>query len=489
MSRTSTYIAYLLGLFAFIVGLQPTSVPPTAEAYANACGQGRQGISKFTIKPRSSGRLRIQRVLRFLSGGLRLRYLAGVARSFRAGLGTGLKALFDPDLARLMAAPVAGGDVEGQRSTTNVPERTLETDMREGILELEPSSTPFLILSKKADPDFCINPEYSWWEDQLNARFDTVSEAELVGSTSIEVNSPEVWAADDLAYVTRTGEIFRVTKNEAGVLTVVRGVGGGAQALLEGDELIRIGSAAMEGALDKPARTKNPVEIKNYTQIFRDPVDTTNTKRATRDRTKPRDWDRQMNHAGIEHAKDIEFHFMFGRPSIDKTGTNARRTTGGFNYFATQNITDVGGQMTEQEFFNALSPCFRYGSDVKLAACSAKAIDIITAFPRSKIIVENADPRESYGFKVVQILTPHGNLNLVTHWLLEGNEFAKHIWVADQMNLGYRYLNGDEENRDTHINHDIQAPGQDGKKDEYLTECGTVVAQPLTHGKLINITS
>jgi Family of unknown function (DUF5309) len=458
---------------------QPSALDPCVEAVVTAHGQGRQGLSKHTVHSVSKG-ARVRR------------YLRGLARTFRElGLGQGASVLFKPGVASLMAAPAAGGaDVVGQRSTTNVPERTLEVDMRQRIMELEPSATPFLILSKRAKSEYCINPKYSWWEDKLNARFDTVKGAQTNVTTAVEVNNAGIWAADDLGYNTRTGEVFRVTANDgAGNLTVVRGVGGGNLAMEDGDELILIGSAAEEGALDKPARTNNPAEITNYTQIFRDGIDTTGTRRATQDRTTPRDWLRQVNRTGIEHAKSIEYAAMLGRPSINTSGTNARRTTAGFNYFATQNITDVGGLMTEQEFFNALTPCFRYGSDTKMAACSAQAVDIITAYPRSKIIVENADPKETYGIKVVQILTPHGNLNLVTHWLLEGEELSKQIWIVDQMNLGYRYLNGSEENRDTHIRHDIQAPGQDGKKDEYLTECGFEIMQPLTHGKIINITS
>lgn len=458
---------------------KPSALDPCVEAVVTASGQGRQGLSNQSIR-RTSKRAQARR------------YLRGLTRTFRQlGLGEAAALAFRPGTAALMAAPAAGGaDVVGQRSTTNVPERTLEIDMRQAIMELEPSSTPFLILSKRAESDYCINPKYSWWEDKLNARFDTVNGAQTNVTTAIEVNNSGIWAADDLAYNTRTGEVIRITANDgAGNLTAVRGVGGGNLAMEDGDELILIGSAAEEGALDKPARSNNPAEISNYTQIFRDGLDTTGTRRATRDRTNPRDWNRQTNRIGIEHAKNIEYAAMLGRPSINTSGTNARRTTAGFNYFATQNITDVGGLMTEQEFFNALTPCFRYGSDVKMAACAAQAVDIITAYPRSKIIVENADPKETYGIKVVQILTPHGNLNLVTHWLLEGEELSKQIWVVDQANLGYRYLNDNEENRDTHIRHDIQAPGQDGKKDEYLTECGFVVGQPLTHGKIVNITS
>lgn len=418
------------------------------------------------------------------------RYVRGVLRGFRhLRFPEALTLLTRPTVARGFAYSLGGADVAGPRGTGNVEERTLELDMSERIMELEPNSTPLLVLSKRADSEVAINPDYSWWEDELNARFGSVDGIHDGTTTTIAVDDGSIWRADDLAFNTATGEIFRVVSIATDDLTVVRGVGGGNVAMADGEELIKIGSAAEEGALDKAARSKNPVEVNNHCQIFREPVDSTATKRSTKDKTRPQDWERQLNHAGIEHAKDIEYAAMFGKPSKDTTGTHPRRTTGGFNHFATQNISDVGGAMTEQEFFNALTPTFRFGSDTRLAACSSNAVDIMTSYPRSKIQVNNPDPSHTYGIRVVQIISPQGNINVVTHWLMEGAEFSEQIWLVDLMNMAYRYLHGADGSRDTHVRHDIQAPGQDGKKDEYLSECGFIVAQAKTHGKIVNITS
>jgi hypothetical protein len=394
--------------------------------------------------------------------------------------------------ARLFGAVLAGGaeTAAGQRSTGNVAEGLLEIDMREQILELEPDASPLLILSKKANPEAAIAPKYSWFEDRLNARFDTLTAEKSSGETTLPVTTETLWAADDLMYNTRTAELVRVVSRASANLTVIRGVGSTAATIKTTDELIRVGSAAEEGAADKPARSRNPTEVSNYTQIFREPIDATATLLATRNRTKPRDWDRAVNHAGIEHAKDIEYAFMLGRPSVNTAGTNPRRTTGGFKYFATQNITDVGGEMTETEFWNATTPAFRYGSSKKLLLASSSFVSIITQYPRSKVIVTQPDASMTYGIHMVQLITPFGKvLNIVTHWLMEGAELSKQAWIIDLANVSYKYLNGDEGNRDTHIRPEIQAPGVDGKKDEYLTECGAEFAQALTHGTITGATS
>lgn len=396
-----------------------------------------------------------------------------------------------PQRYQLCTMRLAGGEeIVGQRGNANTPERGQEIDMRERIMELEPDSSPLLILSKKAESEAAINYKYSWWEDKLNVRFDATGEEVNAAANKVKVGNSLMWAADDLVYNTRTAETVRVTGVEGEKIVMVRGVGSTAAIMLNEDELLRIGSAAQQGALDKPARSKNPVEIVNYTQIFRDPVDETNTRRATQDRTKPRDWDRAMNHAGIEHAKDIEYAAMLGNPSNDVSGSQPRSTTGGFNYFGKQNVTDVGGEMTEPELWAALETPFRFGSSTKLGLLSAKVASIINKFPVSKSIVTNPDPSKTYGINMVQLITPTGKrLNLVVHWLLEGKNLAKQMWIIDLANVGYRYLAGEGENRDTHVKHNIQAPGQDGRKDEYLTECGFVYGQSLTHGKVVNITS
>ncbi len=396
-----------------------------------------------------------------------------------------------PERYALLTATFAGGEeVVGQRGNANTPERGQEIDMREKIMELEPDASPLLILSKKAESEAAVNYKYSWWEDKLNVRFDTAAEEVNAEATKVKVGNSLMWAADDLAYNTRTGEVVRVTGTEGEKIVIVRGIGSTAATIKVEDELLRVGSAAIQGGLDKPARSKNPVEVVNYTQIFREPIDETATRRATQDRTKPRDWNRQMRHSGIEHAKDIEYAAMLGTPSNDVTGSQPRSTTGGFNYFGKQNVTDVGGEMTEPELWAALESPFRFGSSTKLGLLSAKVSSIINKFPASKSIITNPDPAKTFGINMVQLITPTGKrLNLVVHWLLEGKELAKQMWIIDLANVGYRYLAGEGENRDTHIKDNIQAPGQDGRKDEYLTECGFVYGQALSHGKIVNITS
>jgi hypothetical protein len=83
------------------------------------------------------------------------------------------------------------------------------------------------------------------------------------------VNGP-YFQPQNIIYVPRTGESMRVTAVAVNTLTVVRGVGSTAQALNDQEEILIANTAQPEGDASKPARTRNPTTVTNYTQIFRD---------------------------------------------------------------------------------------------------------------------------------------------------------------------------------------------------------------------------
>lgn len=385
-----------------------------------------------------------------------------------------------------MPAPITA-----TRGTGNVQSTILRIDMAQRVLELEPSSTPFLVLSKRADKRSAHNPKFQWHEDELEPRFDRVNGTTGTG-TSVVVDNSEYFGLDDVVLVSRTGELMRVTAITTGTdtLTVVRGVGAAAVALVDNDELIILSSAAQEGANDQEAQSLNPAAVFNYTQIFRDPVAMTETMRHTDTETEPHDWDRQLNRKGIEHAKSIEYAGLFGKPSEDTSGAHPRRTTGGFQHFlSTNNNTDAGGAYTEAEFFASLRPGFRYGSKTKLAMAAPLVVDVLNGFPRGKLEVQQHEGGDTYGLNVTRYRSPHGILNVVTHWLLEGDKYANEMFIVDLSNIAYRYLQNRNGSRDTHVRKNIQSPGADARKDEYLTECGWEFGLPRTHAKVTNITA
>jgi hypothetical protein len=359
-------------------------------------------------------------------------------------------------------------------------------DMAQQIMLLEPESSPLTVILKQLSKQRCFAPKYQWMEKELDPRFDTANGAQTNVSTTIVVTNAGYWEAQGLMYVPRTGETIRIVSNAAGTLTVVRGIGSTAAAINNGEELLAAGNAALEGDTARSGRSRNPTPITNYTQILRLPWEETDTALHTEYEADD-DWDRQAADHGIEHAKNIEYALMLGHPSEDLTDASGkpRRTTGGFNHFVTTNVTDFAGTTTELGFYTALRPIFRYGAKEKVGFASMLAVDILNTFPRGKIQISNPD-QNKYGLRIMEFVSPHGVLRLVTHYLLEGATLGKQLWVLDPNNAKYRFLQNKRGSRDTHIRTNIQTNDTDGRKDEYLTEFGGQFGLDKTHGKLIN---
>ena len=389
-------------------------------------------------------------------------------------------------------------DVAGVRTTTNVLQASRKIDMHEEILLLEPDSTPLTVFSKanqmKRKPT--VNAEFSWVEDKLRPRFDRINNGAgyTSGDTVLTVDNGNYFRANDIVLVPRTGEALRVVSQTSTTITVVRSVGApAAAALVDNDELLIIGSAQPEGDTSKQARSDNPVQVKNYTQIFREPFHMTETQRHSDQFTRPNDWAHQAKKAGIEHAKDIEYAFLFGRKDEDLTGSTPRRATGGAYEFVTTNVSDAGGAFTEAELFAFLRPMFRFGRRQKVGFASQLAVDIMNGFPRGKLELRQSDLDKTYGVRVFEYISPHGTLNLVTHYLIEGidaaGKFNGDILVLDFEPIMYRYLANSEGSRDTAILKNRQQPDEDARKDEYLSECGLQFGEEKKHGRITNITS
>lgn len=379
--------------------------------------------------------------------------------------------------------------VTGQRGTTTINSDQRRVDMASEILLLEPDAAPLTVFTKNISKKKTVNPQFKWLEDELDPRFSATTQTRTTSDTTVTVTTGQgaYFKAQHIVYVPRTGELFRVASVSTDTLTIVRGLGNGGTgvAMNNGEELLIVSTAQPEGDASKPATTRNAVTVYNYTQIFRDEWDATGTELAT-EHEGTDDWDEQALKKGIEHKKSLEYQFLVGKPSEDTSSGQARRTTGGFNHFVTTNVTDVGGTMTEAELYAGIRPCFRYGPKEKLVLSAALPIDVVNAFARGKVQIMQSE--KTFGIRLAQLVSPHGTLNIVTHWLLEGSTLGGQMWVVDPNACKYRYLENKRGSRDTAIHKEIQANDVDGRKDEYRTECGLEFGLEKRHGKIIGIT-
>lgn len=381
--------------------------------------------------------------------------------------------------------------VNGQRATTSGNQDNRRVEMADKILLLEPDAAPLTVITKNIRKKATPNPEFKWQEDELDPRFDRINNGAgyTSGATLLVVDNAAYFEPLQLVSVTRTNEMMRVTEVDTtnNRITVTRGIGSTAQALVDNDELLLANTAHPEGDTQPAARTRNTATVKNYTQIFRKTWALSNTAMNSQFEADA-DWDYQANKAGIEHKKSIEYALMVGRPSETIANGGVTRTTGGFRHFVSTNATDAGGQLTEAELFTALRPCFRYGRKEKWGLASALVVDVLNSMPRGKLEMRQSD--STFGLRIFQYISPHGTLNLATHWLMEGDTLGGQLWILSTDRMVYRYMqDGAGGARDTHINKHIEAPGTDGREDEYLTECGLQFGLEKEHGYIYGVTS
>src|SRR4051794_4797661 len=97
-------------------------------------------------------------------------------------------------------------NITGARGTGNVLQANRRPDLKSRIFDLQPEDTPLVVLLDKLPSKTTGNPEFSWFEQDLEPRYDTTSALATNVATTIAVNNASYFAQHDLVYVPRTGE-------------------------------------------------------------------------------------------------------------------------------------------------------------------------------------------------------------------------------------------------------------------------------------------
>lgn len=397
------------------------------------------------------------------------------------------------------AAPARGpvtADTLGFNAVTSVLVREVGTE----ILYLDPSAAPFTLLSDKAGNDPTDNPRFEWYEKAQRDKTTLLDGAtgDVDGSavtTTLGVTANDVVVPGDLVFNTVTREIYLVTaRTSAGVFTVVRGAAGSSASAAgaNADPLCVIGSAFAEGVGAPATDEWLETQVVNFTQIFRRSFGGSETREATMTYFGRGYRDRLAKEKGIEFAMDIERSAIAGgRSEVQASGaatptlgTGVLRTSGGFLFFATQNILDLNGAaLSEPTFEAALEPIFAHtaSGDSRTLFAGTPFITVLDQMAVDKIRTVS-DASMTYGIAVKQYQTFHGTLNVIKHRILSdlGADIARGGLIVDVKKLGLRTLAG----RSTKLKKNIQAPDIDGFIDEYKAELGFKVANPEVHGTI-----
>jgi len=369
-------------------------------------------------------------------------------------------------------------------------------DISDKIYLLEPNVAPLYVLVSKLNKRVTINPQFYWMEDQLRPDWSTLTDTAAKDTTDISASNPTYFAKYDLIKFPVDGEVCLITGIGATQLTAVRGFGTTACATkASGADFFRIGTAFEEGSAYSTlsAKATQVTSATNYCQIFRTAIDITRTA-ANSELYGGSDRAYQRKKKGIEFMRDLERAFFWGEPlqdnaTLDTSITYTRRTTGGIDYYISTNVTAAGGTLTESEFEGFLRSVFRYGSDSRYFFAAPLILSVISQWAQGKL---NMFPKDkTYGVNITNYISPHGTLNFVKEVLLEHagvasatSYYAGYAFALDLGEISYRYL----QNRDVTMETDIQLPGDDSYKDQYICEVGMEFHQEKVHGNLTGVT-
>lgn len=150
-------------------------------------------------------------------------------------------------------------------------------------------------------------------------------------------------------------------------------------------------------------------------------------------------------------------------------------------------IANTDGSISVDKFNDWAERVGRYHTnktDQKLVLCGSGAMQAFAKMFRMNSTFNVTYGEKAYGLSVTIIHTPFGDFNLVTHPLFNEDPSMRY-WCLflDIWYLKYRPLL----NRDTRLLKNRQNPGDDFRKDEYLTEAGLELWSPEAHMLVKNV--
>jgi hypothetical protein len=361
---------------------------------------------------------------------------------------------------------------------------------------------PLTALLSKMKSESTDDPEFAWYEEQLNSVrvTETTGLAANSGSTTINASGGGLFdlvagdlllveKADQAAYDNELIEVASVATDTQA--TVVRGAAGTTIAAIPAStSLTKIGNVFAEGTGAPTASSRNPTKKNNFTQIFKTIYDITGTASVTRTRTgDPVQTDKKRKM--FDHSIALEWAFLFGVKN-ETTGSNGKpkRYTGGIRSFITTNRTIFATTPTVTTLLNALFPVFDYQSEAgseRIAFCGNGALNALNLLiaNQTNVRINFGDTVKVYGMNFETFKIPQGTIYLKSHPLLNTHaRYTNSMFVLDPTVLRYRFMKG----RDTDFQDNIQNNDEDRKKGMWLTECGLEFHHERTTAYLGNVT-
>jgi len=387
--------------------------------------------------------------------------------------------------------------IAGLRGTLDWATDERPKNFREMILWRNPNgSAPLTALMSKMKSESVDDPEFNWWEEELNAvrvTMDTTgasatSTAFGLVSGGLDLVAGDLLMVEKTEAATYDNELVEVSTVTSDTAIVVKRARAGTTGAVTGvsANITKIGNVYEEGSLSPDTTTRNPTKKTNYCQIFKTAYSITNTAKGTRTRTGDplkNDKKRKM----FDHSTAMEFAWMFGVPYEDTSGTKPKRYTGGLRNFITTNSKIYTTSPTEDTFLDDTYKVFDYDAGTagneRIVFAGNGFLNNLNKLARNSSSTRiNFDGSiKAYGMQLQRWILPQGTLYVRTHPLMNTHaKYTNSAFIIDPSALVYRHM------RDTKMQDNIQANDADNQKGQWLTEAGLEIRHEKTMAYLGN---
>jgi len=396
-------------------------------------------------------------------------------------------------------------------------QRTL--DWGNKILNLEPDSAPFLVVSKKLGTEKADNQKFISFEDRPYLRWfyvGTVTGApgSLTGLKLEVVENDTAYAAaaayiqiNDLLYDPLHDHTMLVTNvdYDTGEITATReyaGQGEGAALYdgrtadltdvtsdahtdpLDGNRIVKVSNTYPDGGVSAVARALAMTEIFNFIQKFQLAYDVDEETMLAELKGGP-ELKRLQARKAIEHLKDIELQLILGDRDARYVTVNGQRkmryTTGGLLHSGITVQSIATDDFNEDAWNSFLRLCFAVeGSKEKLMLCGGQIIEANNKWAQGRVVINNK-LSAVMGMTVPAYQTTFGRLNLIYHPLLK-NSFEGYGIVLDM-----NYLKLKVYGPATQLQTGLQANDAQERKDQYLSRFGLKLGLREVH-RILKVT-
>jgi len=407
----------------------------------------------------------------------------------------------------------------GMRATDDWVANQRPLNWRQQILYLYPNGmaplTAILSMSGSASVD---DPHFNWWTQTqstvqgavagvfTNADLSTAyvtgaiaGDTLFISITTLLANrirqGHQILLRDESDYrVDIVGKVTSVTRGTTNSVLAVRLLEADDNSpdnnLADCDNFKIIGNINPEGGEMPDAIALDPVQVYNYTQIFRTPLSMTRTALKTKLRTNDQ-YQKAKSEALEMHSWEMELAFIWGIMSqnIGDNGKPERTTRGVIPFirqYAPNNVDDytlnttyagqtwvTGGETWLKAMLELM---FRYGAEDKLCLCGSGFLLGIDALAMTGGQVNLQPAQKMYGMQIREWLTPFGSIYMKTHPLFSFDATTRHMGIIlEPKELGYKYIDDTTFFGESTSKQHSSGYGQrriDGLNEEYLTECG-----------------